>query len=74
MAFGRWTEEQWVPVFQRACQDVQEAPEDWTLTRILEERMRKEEVNVTRGYITSFLEFPRVMDALEDGNADFLAK
>ena len=70
MAKGTWTKEQWVPVFQRACRDVQEAPEDWTLSQILEERMRKEEVVVSRGTITAFLARPRVMDALEDGQTE----
>lgn len=73
MAKSVWTKEQWIPLFERACRDVQESPEDWTLTQILEERMRKEEVPATRAQITRFLGMPRVQDALEEGNADHLA-
>ena len=59
---------EWSLIFQRVCEDVQEAPEDQTLTQIVARRLEMEGGAFSPAQVQRFLQCSGVADALEDGD------
>lgn len=65
----------WELVFNRVCEDVKEAPEEMTLSQILEKRLLMEGAPVVnRAILMRFIQTPGVQDALEEGDVEHLVR